>query len=258
MRYATVSEARAQTGLRLVLTAGAAAPWSEAAKAIFAVKRLRYLAVAQTPGGDNCELQEWTGQAAAPVAIHEDERPYSDALDILFLAERLAPTPALVPDDPEERLLSLGLSREVAGRLGLGWNRRLMLQAADLDGGRLTETQRRLMKRHDFQPIEADAAARRLALSLHHMAGLLHAQQRRGTAYFVGGALSCADIYWAAFSIMFRPMEPELCPMTEAKRARLANIGPVLEAALDPILIAHRDLIYREHIGLPMDFLCDG
>jgi hypothetical protein len=31
----------------------------------------------------------------------------------------------------------------------------------------------------------------------------------------------------------------------------------VIAAALDPVLIEHRDMMLREHIGLPLDFLSD-
>jgi hypothetical protein len=29
----------------------------------------------------------------------------------------------------------------------------------------------------------------------------------------------------------------------------------VVEAALNPLLLTHRDFVWAEHIGLPMDFL---
>jgi hypothetical protein len=31
-------------------------------------------------------------------------------------------------------------------------------------------------------------------------------------------------------------------------------IGPVLEGAKDPILIAHRDMMYERHSKLPLEF----
>lgn len=255
MYYATIEEGRASSGLRLVLSAGVAAPWSESAKAIFACKGQQYLAVAQDPGGENLELAEWTGQSAAPVAICDDDRPYTDSLDILFLAERLAPEPRLIPADAGERILALGLSREIIGRLGLGWNRRLMIQAANARTGMLTERQQRLMTRHDFQTADAELAESRIAATFRHMADLLRAQQQRGSRYFVGQKLSCADLYWAVFSIMFKPLPRDDCPMEEEKRMRFADLSPVLTAALDPTLIDHRDHVFANHIGLPMDFL---
>ena len=69
MRYASIAEGRTAPGLRLVLTADVPGPWGEAAKYILAFKGLSYLAVAQQGGGENAELQEWTGQAGAPVQL---------------------------------------------------------------------------------------------------------------------------------------------------------------------------------------------
>jgi hypothetical protein len=31
-------------------------------------------------------------------------------------------------------------------------------------------------------------------------------------------------------------------------------IGPVIEAVKDPILIAHRDMMYERHSALPLEF----
>jgi hypothetical protein len=40
-------------------------------------------------------------------------------------------------------------------------------------------------------------------------------------------------------------------------RVPYTDIGPVIAAALDPLLIEHRDMMFREHIGLPLDFLSE-
>ena len=39
----------------------------------------------------------------------------------LNLAERLAPTPRLIPEDVEQRARMFGITREIIGRRGLGW-----------------------------------------------------------------------------------------------------------------------------------------
>jgi glutathione S-transferase len=125
--YVSVEEAIPMRGLRLVLTRGVPGPWGEAAKAILHVKKIPYAKVAQVAGENDAALVRWTGAANAPTAMYDDERPRSDRHAILFLAERLAPNPPLLPSDPDERALCYGLSHEIAGELGFGWCRRLML-----------------------------------------------------------------------------------------------------------------------------------
>jgi len=74
--YVEVETARTLPGLRLVLTAGApGAPWTEAAKGIFEVKKIPFVRVAQRPGVTDAALREWTGHANAPIALYDDERP---------------------------------------------------------------------------------------------------------------------------------------------------------------------------------------
>ena len=131
--YVDVEAARKARGLRLVLTRDVPGPWGESAKAIFGMKGLRFAAVAQEGGGENRELREWTGQSAAPVAIYENELPLSDSIDILFLAERLQPEPRLVPTDIDARATMFGIAREIIGRDGIGWNRRIMMLAPMLE-----------------------------------------------------------------------------------------------------------------------------
>src|SRR5262245_16547147 len=125
--YVDVARARALPGLRLVLTAGVPGPWGEAAKGVFHAKGIPFTRVAQTAGADNDDLFEWTGHRNAPVAVYDDERPRTGWTEILWLAERLRPEPALVPADPEDRVRCFGLAQELLGENGFGWCRRLML-----------------------------------------------------------------------------------------------------------------------------------
>ena len=47
MEYISIEEARKAPGLRLVLTGGLPAPWSESAKGLFRVRKVDYLPVLQ-------------------------------------------------------------------------------------------------------------------------------------------------------------------------------------------------------------------
>jgi len=126
-KFVDIEEGRELDGLRLVLTTGVPGPWGEAAKGICHVKRIPFTRVRQELGGTNEILAAWTGQTSAPVAAWNDERPCTTSLEILFLAERIAPDPPLLPDDADERARMFGYCHELIGEQGFGWCRRLLL-----------------------------------------------------------------------------------------------------------------------------------
>lgn len=125
--YVDIETARAAGGLRLVTTRMPGAPWTEAAKALFEVKGLEYARVAQIAGVTDEALKDWTGIVNAPIAVYEDERPRDGWLEILLLAERLAPAPRLIPEEMDARVRMLGLCGELMNEDGLIWNRRLLM-----------------------------------------------------------------------------------------------------------------------------------
>lgn len=255
--YRSVEEARARRGLRLVLTAGVPGPWGESAKAVFHVKGIPYTAVAQQGGGSNKELVAWTGRANAPVAILDDEAPRDGWAEILLLAERLAPEPRLIPADPAERALMFGLCFEICGEQGLGWSRRLMLTDALLAEGS-PEPMRRvgevLGSRYGYSKAAAAKAPARVAEILGLLSSQLRRQKEAGRDFLVGASLSAADLYWSAFAGLLAPMPAELCPLPEMLRGWYTNSDPLIAAALDPLLLEHRDRIYRNYLPLPMSF----
>src|SRR5687767_5501058 len=103
-----LSAARALPGLRLVALQGLPSPWSQAAKAILRVKRIPYTLVHRAESDPPGALDAWTGQASFPAAMYDDERPRTGWAEIVLLAERLQPEPALVPADPEQRAFFFG------------------------------------------------------------------------------------------------------------------------------------------------------
>jgi len=256
--YLSVAEAIPRPGLRLVLTRGVPGPWGELAKAIFHVKRIPYAAVAQEAGGDDAELVRWAGAANAPTAVWNDEPARSDRNGILFLAERLAPDPPLLPRDPLERARCLGLADAIAGELGFGWCRRLMMIERMMHATGLPEPARvlrdRLAYRYGYDAAAAARAPARCAEVLRLLARRLDAQAERGSRYLFGEALSVADLTWATFAALVRPLPPELCPMPAQTRAVYESRDPTVEAALDPRLLAHRDFVYERYLPLPLDF----
>jgi glutathione S-transferase len=257
MDYTSVAEARDLPGLRLVLSMGAPGPWGEAAKSIFHVKAIPYVAVGQMPGMPNEDLVEWTGHANAPTAILDGERPRTGWAEILFLAERMAPEPRLIPQDAAERALLFGLCHEICGENGFGWARRLMLLEPMLSP-KVPEPFRSigqtLATRYEYSKEAGAAAPGRVADILRMLSSQLSKQREKGHDFFVGASLSAADIYWATFCTLVDPMPDDLCPLPSYLRSSYANTGDVVAAALDPELTAHRDRIYRNYLKLPMSF----
>src|SRR3954468_14735112 len=123
--YLGVEEAIARPGLRMVVVGGVPSPWGEAAKGILHMKGIEWAAVRLAY--DSEKLRDWAGQRSGPVAIHDNEPPRAGWAEILLLAERLAPQPALLPADAGERAAMFGLAHEICGQEGLGWTRRLQL-----------------------------------------------------------------------------------------------------------------------------------
>ena len=192
-----------------MLTAGVPGPWGEAAKAILDHKGLEYIPVRQEAGGDNPELRAWTGQDSAPVAVVESVPPVSHWLDLWMLAERLAPKPALVPDDPALQAEAVGTAALIAGVYGLGWQRRLQLLAPGMAAANPPEMIARMAAKYGWSAGGAAAAEGKLLAILAHLDARLAAQEAAGSEVFIGDALSAVDLYWAHFAGMICPLPPE-------------------------------------------------
>lgn len=254
VEYVDLEEAKRRDGVRMVTVPGVPSAWGESAKGIFHVKGIPYVAVRLAPG-DN-PVTQWTGRQSAPVVMFDDEAPRSGWAEILLLAERLAPSPALIPADAAQRALMFGLSHEICGEMGLGWCRRLEGVALGLesDGARgfPKPMAAYLAPKYGYRPGCGDEAHRRVVDILGALAARLHSQREAGSDYFLGSALTALDIYSATFIGFFRPLPPEQCAMPDAIRAVFETRDPDTDKALDPILIEHRDRIYERHLELPL------
>jgi len=252
--FVAVEEARARPGLRLSVVGGVPSPWSEAAKGIFLVKGLPYVAVRQGPG--NRMLEEWTGEQSAPVAMYDDEKPRSGWAEILLLAERLSPEPALIPRDPSQRAQCFGIAHEICGEMGLGWSRRLV----GLHDGYETHGAQGfpvaiadyLAPKYGFRSGGGAEARRRVVEVLRLLVGRLEAQRAAGSEYYFGDGLTAVDIYSATFMVMFSPLDERQCPMPEMLRTAFGQMDDTTRQALDPILLRHRDRIYEQYLELPI------
>lgn len=253
LAFRTPAEVIRHDGLRIVLVRGVPSPWSQAAKTILEIKGLDYVAAPLEVGGANAEIVAWSGQNSAPVVAWRDGPPLNRWLDILLLAERLAPAPALLPADPLQRALAIGLGHEILGEGGIAWNRRLQMfsMAAKAGaGGRMAP----LIEKYGFDAADAERAGARAAATLGSLATQLREQQARGVSYLVGDALSCVDIYWMAVMNMMLPLPATQCPIRESSRPAFTATDPEIVSALDPILVEHRNRIFKAHFRDPMEF----
>lgn len=250
--YVGVDEAIERAGLRMVVVGGVPSPWGEAAKGILHIKGIDWAAVRLVY--DSEPLKDWAGQRSGPVAILDAERPRDGWAEILLLAERLAPTPALLPPDPAQRALVFGLAHEICGEEGLGWARRLQLVHAGLNkaGGFPGRVASYLAKKYGHSPERGEGAGRRVADLLGMLAARLKAQRQAGSRYYVGESLTAVDVYSATFMALFAPLPDEQCAMDAASRAAFETRDDQTIAALDPMLLQHRDFIYRERLELPL------
>lgn len=252
IHYVNFEEARQAGGLRMVVVPGVPSPWGESAKGILHVKKIPWMGVHLDYA--NPEIAKWTGEQGGPVAMYNDEAPRSGWAAILLLAEHLAPTPALLPRDPKQRTLVFGLAHEICGEQGLGWARRLQGVHAGLQGepGFSPEVAGYLAAKYGYRPESAAANQLRVIELLNMLSARLKAQKESGSCYYVGETLTAVDIYSATFMALFAPLPPEHCKLSDAMRTTFCAMDDETRAALDPSLLEHRDLIYSEHLELPL------
>ena len=251
--YVSLDEAIARSGLRMLVVGGAPSPWGEAAKGLLHIKGIDWVAVRLAH--DNREaITKFAGCFEAPVAVYADEAPRSGWAGILLLAERLAPLPALLPADAAERALVFGLAHELCGEEGLAWSRRLQLVQGGLQeiGGFAPRVARYLAPKYGYRAEAGAGHGARVCALLGMLAARLKAQQAAGSSYLVGATLTAADVYCATTMALFSPLPQAVCAMSATTRAAFETLDAATAAALDPVLLAHRDRVYAEHLVLPL------
>ena len=256
--YVSVKEARNMSGMRVVLPP-APGPWAESIKGILHVKKIPFTPVLHEVGTASLELKEWTAQTSSPVLAWNDERPRTIWNDQLYLAERLAPQPRLIPEATHDRVLMLGMANELMGETGLVWSLRVLAINRGQTNLKLNETARAMVdflasKYQHGVPEEAERAAIRAAEVITAFGQRLDQQRLGGSRFLIGDRLTALDIYWAAAAAMLQPLPPELCDMPRWLRTTYTANDPRVVAAVRPALLAHRDFIYHEYLQLPLDF----
>ena len=252
LQYVSVEEAIARDGLRMVVVGGVPSPWGEAAKGLFHIKGIAWVGVRLVH--DSEPLLQWAGQRSGPVAVYGKEEPRAGWREILLLAERLAPEPRLLPEEPPARAAVLELASAICSEDGLTWTRRLQLVHAGLQsqGGFNARASTYLANKYGHSPDAGAAAGAKVVEMLGAFAARLRAQHEAGSPYFVGDALTAADVYAATAMGLFRPLPGEQCDMVPATRAAFETLDAPTAAALDPVLLAHRDMMYAKHLALPL------
>ncbi|MEE4192848.1 MAG: glutathione S-transferase C-terminal domain-containing protein [Halieaceae bacterium] len=229
-------------------------PWGEAIKSVLAIKQLEFVAAAQEAGGENNALVDWTGQASAPVLAWNDEPPRITWLAQLELAEALAPQQPLLGWSPRLRAQVVGICHALAGQDGLGWNRRTQLTGMVISRGEAPPYMQRMADRYGYSEAAYAAAEDKLVATLEWLRECLAAQSGVDSDYLVGTELSAADLYLANFLGMLDPLPESMNPMPPQMRGAYSYRTEALEAALDPLLLQHRERVYQRHIKTPLDF----
>lgn len=249
--YVSVEEAIKRDGLRMVVVGGVPSLWSEAAKGILHFKQLDWVAVRLVYDSD--ALKDWAGRSG-PVLFRDQDAPRAGWADILRLAEQLAPTPALLPADSEKCALAWSLAHDICAEGGLGWSRRLQLVHASLQGagGFPERVAKYLGAKYGYRHEDGQSHGTKVVALLTKFAARLHEQRAGGSDYLVGESPTAADIYCATAMAMFDPLPAAQCAMDPAMRGAFALLDESTSAALDPVLLEHRDLMYARHLELPL------
>tara|TARA_R110002049_G_scaffold160202_2_gene325227 strand:+ start:5444 stop:6199 length:756 start_codon:yes stop_codon:yes gene_type:complete len=245
--YVSTANAQSASGLRMIVVGGVPSPWGEAAKGLFHVKGIDWQAV-RLDQTDAVQMA-WSGRASAPVVFWQDEAPIDQAIDIVQLAERIAPEPALLPADHGAEILRI--VSDLAAPGGLGWQRRLQQVHAGHSGGPGFHPKIAAYLGAKYGYDAASGAGAGAAVG-KHLRTLAHKLAVNGGIYYVGDRLSAADIYAAAFMALFDPLPQDQCAMHPATRVAFSTLDDTTRAALDPSLIAHRDRIYADWLQLPL------
>lgn len=252
VRYVDLEQAIDCAGLRMVVVGGFPSPWGEAAKGIFHIKGIDWVAVRLDHKAER--LKEWAGRRSGPVAVYNSEPPRHAWNEILLLAERLAPEPSLLPESTEDRALAFGIAHEICGEGGLGWSRRLQLTDWGLNdaGGFPRQTAEYLARKYGHGPDTASTVGPRLVDLLEMLSRRLHRQRADGSRFYIGDRVSAVDIYSATFMALFDPLPDEHCEMNPVSRQALETLDEPTRAALDQVLIEHRDMMYWNFLELPL------
>lgn len=252
--FVSLDEAAAmKTGTRVTFIPGIPAMYAEALKNICYVKGVPLIralhpmmGVDKETGADRqARLYELTSQTSLPTMLHDEERPRNVWIEQLALAERIgAPgTPTLIPDDLEQRIDVMGLCAVVLGEDGFVWTMRILNDSP-------------LGRKYGYSEEASAKAPGEIAAVLKLIDHRLGAQERNGSRYLVGSAVTAADVYWATMSICVLPAPPEIMPLTRQNRGMLKFFAangqiPAIADALTDRIETHQRYILSTYCETP-------
>lgn len=227
-------------------------PWTEAVKGLFHVQNIEFSVVRLEPM--NPEFHEWAGSPSAPALRVPGRDPITHWNDILLYVDGLPGPQRLLPSDANLRAQCVGFIHELCAPMGLGWCRRLLGIHAGMngEGGYPKPIAAYLAKKYGYDSNQVDKAPARVVALLEMYAAQLKAQKDKGHRFYFGDQLSAVDIYSAAFMAIFSPLPESACPMNPVIRSGFESLDATTRAALDPLLLKHRDYIYDEFLELPV------
>ena len=257
MKYENIEKIKTSDGLRIVIVKGMPSPWSQAARAIFNYKDLDYIVGPQLPGDTNPELVEWSGHNSGPVVAFDSETPVHRWLDIVLLAERLAPERSILPEDGQERINVVGLSHEVSGDLGLGWWARVAMFHPAMSAPERPEALLSMAAKWGYSEERGKNAAREIAIRLNLLNDQLERNRARGSKFIVGDSVSALDFHWAAMSILVSPLSEADMPTLPGyyPMFQICPSLPEVQEAMTAILLAHRDQMFSDYFVVPFDYV---
>lgn len=270
VNYTTFEDARLLSGIKLQVIKGIPSPWTEAAKAILHVIKIPYVAVAFD--AFNSAQTTWFETASAPSLKRDKHAALIDWLDILHFVEaqsnaetenKTEAISSLLPKDLKDKEEHLALCHSICSKKGLGWQRRLQSvhQGLQNEGGFPIKIAHYLAYKYGYQaedaPLYETEIVRLLTvltarLECNALAQKQQVQEGIGPSYYFGDTLTALDIYSATFMAYFAPLPDDVCAMHPRMRLTLETCSPATAAVLDPILLQHRDFIYKKYLELPL------
>jgi glutathione S-transferase len=253
--WLSLQEALSAPGLRVApVRAGLPSPWSEFVRACFHVKGIPYSLVdARDTDRGLTSIKTLTGQESLPVVFWNDERPLSNWLEQLILAERISLQPRLLPDDPLERAKVVGLIAELCAEAGFGWHRRVMMSERLLTEPTFGERERGvghyLSKKYRRNTDSVERSLKRCEEIVFTFARL----RADCHDYLLGSTLTALDLAWAAFAALIQPLPEDLCPMKQLWRDLYVWMPSMTPRQSVEALLSLRERTYRDWLPLPVD-----
>ena len=252
--FITLEESESmEKGTRVTFVPGVQAMFSEALKNLCYVKKVPVtrvlhpiMGIDEKTGKDRqAKLYELTSQTSLPTMFYDDERPRNVWIEQLSLAERIGTkdSPKLIPDNFEHRRDMFGLCAIILGEDGLTWNMRILIDTP-------------LAQKYGYSEEASSSAPEKISEVITLIDRRLEAQEKQGSRYLVGDALTAVDIYWATMSMTILPVPLEIMPKTKQNQGMLMYFAanseiPEIANALTERIKDHQQYVLTTYCETP-------